>query len=123
MVGTTQTILCYGDSTLYDITVTRPATSKPLLRPLINQQILQRQSFRQYEVSDVVTPDGEALQGDGIPVLYSHLDSLEVGVHGDINPRDGAMHLGSILQLNRHSLVRKFHQETDQLHFDFLYLL
>ena len=123
----------------------------PLLGSLIDQQILlewfvfrvgdntigfdthQWQSVREDVVSDVVPPDGQLVQVDWVAVLQSHLDRLEVSVHGHIHARDGSVHLrnkylsvqllpgqysnlGSILQLDGDCLVAEFHQEANKLH-------
>ena len=93
----------------------------------------QWQSVREDVVSDVVPPDGQLVQVDWVAVLQSHLDRLEVSVHGHIHARDGSVHLrnkylsvqllpgqysnlGSILQLDGDCLVAEFHQEANKLH-------
>ena len=76
----------------------------------------QGQCLRENVVSDVVASDGQCLQVDRVPVLEGHLDSLEVGVHGHVDSSDGAVHLGSVLQLDCHRLVTEFHQKSHQLH-------
>ena len=53
----------------------------------------QWQSVREDVVSDVVPPDGQLVQVDWVAVLQSHLDRLEVSVHGHIHARDGSVHL------------------------------
>ena len=94
----------------------------PFLGTLVDQQILlkcfyfsliswsevwrdphQWQSFREDEVSDVVSPDGELVQLDWIAVLQGHLDMFQVGVHSHVNTRDGSVHLRNsyfVRQLN-----------------------
>jgi hypothetical protein len=65
-------------------------------------------------VPDVVAPDAQLLQGDGVSVLEGHLDRLEVRVHGHVHARDGPVHLGAVLQLDRHALVRELHQKAEK---------
>ena len=48
-----------------------------------------------------------------IPVLESHLNSLEVGVHTHIDTSDGAVNDSPVFQLDCHGLVRQFHQESE----------
>ena len=84
--------------------------SEALLGSLVNEQVLQWQGLRQDIVTDVAASDAvtgcqkrswrseqlkkpEGVQGDGVPVLDSHLDRLQVGVHCHIHSSDRAMHL------------------------------
>ena len=93
----------------------------------------QWEGLREDVVADVVASDGERIQLDWVAVLQSHLDRLEVSVHGHIHARDGSVHLrnrylsvqllpgqysylGSILQLDGDCLVAEFHQEANKLH-------
>ena len=84
--------------------------SEALLGSLVNEQVLQWQGLRQDIVTDVAASDAvtgcqkrswlseqfekpEGVQGDGVPVLDRHLDSLQVSVHCHVYPSDRAMHL------------------------------
>ena len=84
--------------------------SEALLGSLVNEQVLQGQGLRQDIVTDNAASDAvtgchkrswrseqfekpEGVQGDGIPVLDSHLDRLQVGVHCHIHTSNCAMHL------------------------------
>ena len=65
------------------------------------------------------TSDWECVQLDLLTTADGHFDGAQVHVHGHVDALDGACHLGAILQLDGDGLVRKFHQETDQLHYWF----
>lgn len=82
------------------------------LGSIIDEQCFQRQTVRQDVVPDVISTDTEGIQLNRISIFDGHFDCLEVGVHCDVYTGDGSVHLGSILQFNRHRFVTKFHQKS-----------
>ena len=92
-----------------------PVARGPLLGPVVHQEGLQGEVVGQQVVADVVAPDAEGLQADGVAVLEGHLDALHVGGHGDVDAGDGAADLGAVLQLQGHRLVTKLHQESGKM--------
>ena len=51
------------------------------LRSVVNQQSLKLQALRQQEVSNVVSSDGDVVEGNGLSTLDSQLHSLQMRVH------------------------------------------
>ena len=54
------------------------------LRCIVHQESVERHVFWKQEVPDVVSPEAQRVHGDGVAVLYRHLDGLEVRVHAHV---------------------------------------
>ncbi len=46
---------------------------------------------------NVIAPDADGLQVDGLPVFDNHFNGFEVGVHRHVHPGYGPVNLGAVL--------------------------
>lgn len=50
-------------------------------------------------------------------MFHTHLDILQIGVHGYVYTHDGSLYNCSILQLNNYRVIDQLHEKPNQLHF------
>ena len=48
---------------------------------IVHKESIKREGVGKHEVADVVSTDGEGIEGSGLAVAGSHFNGLEMGVH------------------------------------------
>eukprot|EP00563_Minutocellus_polymorphus_P016358 CAMPEP_0181049704 /NCGR_PEP_ID=MMETSP1070-20121207/16129_1 /TAXON_ID=265543 /ORGANISM="Minutocellus polymorphus, Strain NH13" /LENGTH=187 /DNA_ID=CAMNT_0023128609 /DNA_START=101 /DNA_END=664 /DNA_ORIENTATION=+ len=85
-------------------------------RRVVHQQCVEVEAVGQYPGPDGIAADRKGAVRNRVLPPHGNLGLAQVGVHGGIDPDDGPVDDGAVLELDGHGLPVQLLQKFDQLH-------